>query len=529
MIAKFLNYFKHYRLAILSGILIGTSYIPFPPWAILFAYVPLWWILTSKELSLKQVFFQGWWTQFVLTLIGFYWIAFVAKEYGYLPWPVAILLLFLFAGFIHLYIPLAALSSQWLKLKLNLNRVSHVFLLAFLTSLLEIVWPSLFPWNLGYTLYSAHLPWAQLAEYIGFLGLSTAILAINALITWVYFSRSRTAYLTAAAVSLIVLALVPVSLNLKQQAQKTDTEFSVLLVQPNIGNVEKYYAERGAGYQQFILDRSLAVTEKGLAENPNVDLVAWAETAFTDFFNPYYYDKKYPSQLVSFIKKTQKSFYLGAYSKDPPEAKKRRDYNATFLVDENANPLSEPYHKTHLLIFGEYAPFVETFPWIAKINPGGEGFGRGSGPTVFPFKNFNIGNQICYESLSPSFSAKLSRIGADVIFNVTNDSWFNPVSGPHFEAQQHRDMTLARTIEVRRPVVRITNTGYTTVALADGTQMAQSPLFTEWAGQYTVRFLNKAPLTFYARYGEWLVILIIAIIFIILFLGMDRNEQSSKK
>jgi len=60
-------------LALFSGILIGTSYIPFPPWAIFFGYVPLWYSLLHES-SLKQVFFKSLACQFVLSFIGFYWI-----------------------------------------------------------------------------------------------------------------------------------------------------------------------------------------------------------------------------------------------------------------------------------------------------------------------------------------------------------------------------------------------------------------------------------------------------------------------
>ena len=43
-----------YGLPLLSGALIGTSYIPFPPWALLFCHVPLWafWL---RETSVRRV------------------------------------------------------------------------------------------------------------------------------------------------------------------------------------------------------------------------------------------------------------------------------------------------------------------------------------------------------------------------------------------------------------------------------------------------------------------------------------------
>src|SRR6185437_13880186 len=75
--------------SILSGILIGTSYIPFPPWAIFFCFVPLW-ITWFDEKSWWEIFWTGWATQFVLALIGFNWIAYTVHEFGHLPWLAAL-------------------------------------------------------------------------------------------------------------------------------------------------------------------------------------------------------------------------------------------------------------------------------------------------------------------------------------------------------------------------------------------------------------------------------------------------------
>src|SRR3954447_12682970 len=61
-----------YLLATMSGVLLGTSFIPFPPWAIFFCYVPLWLVWLTGP-SWKRVFWTGWLAQFVGTLIGFNW------------------------------------------------------------------------------------------------------------------------------------------------------------------------------------------------------------------------------------------------------------------------------------------------------------------------------------------------------------------------------------------------------------------------------------------------------------------------
>ena len=94
-------------LAILSGVFIGTSYIPFTAYALFFCMVPLWSIWLFQSLSPIKVFFYGWITQFVLALIGFHWVYHTAVEFGHLHPILALLILFLFCATQNLHIPLA--------------------------------------------------------------------------------------------------------------------------------------------------------------------------------------------------------------------------------------------------------------------------------------------------------------------------------------------------------------------------------------------------------------------------------------
>ncbi|MGH8560015.1 MAG: apolipoprotein N-acyltransferase, partial [Methylococcales bacterium] len=72
------------------------------------------------------------------------------------------------------------------------------------------------------------------------------------------------------------------------------------------------------------------------------------------------------------------------------------------------------------------------------------------------------------------------------------------------EPYQHLYMTLARAVEYRRPVIRATNTGISSVALASGEILNLSPMHQKWAGRYDVSYLYKPIETFYERYF-WLV------------------------
>jgi len=499
----------------MSGVLIGTSYIPLPPWALLFCYIPLWTEVVRNEESFQQSFFRGWITQFVLSLIGFHWIAYVSYVYGYLPWPIAGLALLLFSAFVHLYIPFATGLAQVLRNKLKLRPLTTFLLLAGLTSLGEIFWPSMFPWNLGYTLYWVKSPVAQNADTIGFLGLSFLILIMNAILAWALFTRKAKNMLAGVfLVFFTFLFLHFTGVNKQEVWSRVDRNLRVLQVQANIGNFEKIMAERGEGSQDFIVNQHFDLTRKGLHDFGQADLIVWPETAFPAFLNPTELNRDYQKQFASFLKEVNTPILTGAYSREL-SGSEAKNYNGLFLYREDTS-LSGSYHKTNLLVFGEYTPLSSIFPWLTKISPAGEGWAKGTGPKVIPFREAQIGPQICYESLYPEFSAKLVSAGAQWIVNLTNDSWF----GPTFEPHQHMIMTLARAIENRRPLIRSTNTGITTAALADGTILKKSDLYQAWYGMFHIGYQRTEELTFYTKYHSWLPLFVFFIL--LLSVGLDR-------
>lgn len=525
---RILAFFKNYWPALLSGALMGTSYIPLPPWAILFCFVPLWVQVLRRSNSWKSALFAGWWTQFILSLIGFYWVAYVSHEFGYLPWSVSVLTLLLFAATVHTYFAVASLGGWWAHHRLKMPLGLSLFVMVGLVSLGEIWWPSLFPWNLGYTLLGVKSPLAQWADIVGFWGLSLIIHLINALVAYLWITRDR----LLAGVSLGVLTLVLLVLFLggiarQQKWEGSDKTLNVLQIQANIGNLEKYYAERGAGFEQSITDQYFQLTREGLQKFPQTELIVWPESAFPDFLDPWTKNRKYSKQLFEFIQKIGKPILTGGYSSDPLEMVGRKDYNGLFLIGANGEPLAPAYHKTYLLAFGEYTPGSELFPWIAKYSPAGTGFGRGSGPTVMPFGETKIGLQICYESLYPEFTSTLVKNGAQILVNLTNDSWFGPGSEP----QQHMFMTLARAIESRRPLIRSTNTGISTVALASGEILQTSPLMKPWSDLFEVKYRSETELTFYVKYGAVLPWLLFAsVLALVGFFAVkgSRREKSER-
>lgn len=509
-----------YRGPLLSGFLIGTTYIPFPPWALLFCYVPLWIYLTASARSAKQIFFAAWITQIVLTVIGFHWIAYTANEFGQFPWALALIVLFAFAAVVHLYIPLAALIAYWLRKKLSLTPFENLFVLALLFSLAERFWPSIFPWYISYTLLWAKLPLYQLADIVGFEGLSSVLLLFNA---WMAATWLMQNHRSKAIAHLIVLLFVFMGLNgwgqlHKQEWDETDAEIRANVIQANIGNAEKIAAEQGRGFQGAIIQKFLALSDLSKQQYPDADLLIWPETAYPDYLDEFFLNRKNQRDLAIGLTRLQMPLLTGAYSKDAMTDGRldQSTYNALFLVNNEAHSFSSPYRKTYLLAFGEYLPFSEEFPVLLKMLPFISNFGRGLGPATLdlpgrehPENKIKIGGQICYEGLYPNFSRGLALKGADILVNVTNDSWF----GRPFEPNQHLYMTLARAIEVRRPLLRSTNTGISTGIKANGDVLPKSPVHQEWVGQLTLPYRTQAGLTFFVRYGHWdWVLLILAVI-----------------
>lgn len=531
---NFYSFIKKYKWPLLSGVIVGTSYIPLPPWGILFCYLPLWWWLINKAENRKEAFVAGWVTQFSLTLIGFHWIFYTANVYGQFPWYLSFLTLIAFCTLAHIYIAITSYCFFIFKEKCKTNLSQQLIFLVLAHSLAETFWPGIFPWNLGYTLLWAKLPMYHFADLIGFLGLSFFLFVFHFMFAKIYFSNKSVSS-KAIQSTLVVLGFVLLNLVGYLHGEKwkiTDKELNVLLVQGNIGNIEKFMAEKGRNFRTDILNKYISLSQKGLNENKNVDLLFWPESAIPEFLNTNYRLNKNQKRLSEFLSSIEKPVLTGAFSKDDSNPNPESSvYNALFLLDKEGKELAMPYHKTILLIFGEYLPLSETFPILLKLLPFIANFGRGPGPSILPLPmdatkgDFAlIGAQICYEGIFPDFSAGLAKNGAEILANVTNDSWY----GVPFEPYQNMVMTLARGIEVRRPVIRSTNTGISTSIDAYGNFANFSPMQTEWAGVNKIKYLNNPPKTIFTDWGKnfWMIILIAFILHILLSINYEKFRKS---
>jgi apolipoprotein N-acyltransferase len=515
---KFISlFFSSYLFAgFISGVLTGTSYIPFKGWALLFCYIPLWVStldLSSEKHFYKKVFFSAWLCQFTLTLIGFNWIYYVSSEFGHLHWTLSLGALILFAGLMHLYIPISVLISVWLFKRFGITQnFVKLLILALSLALLERIWPSIFEWNLAYTLLWIKLPIYQWADTVGFWGLSTLLYLTQAGLAAAYLEY-KTKKLNSVIIVCSVFALLAalsVTGSIKGKSwSKTDESAQIAIAQGNIGNAEKLQSEKQYQYHSYIRSLYTDLTTRHLASTPS-DLMIWPETAMPFAIDEYTHNRIEQNTLLRSISAWNIPVVTGGYSVN----NKKTDHlgypltsNAVFYLSPQMNFSDKAYSKTNLLVFGEYLPFGEKYPSLYKLFPFVGVYDKGSGPVVASValkeKIIKLGPQICYDSLDPSFSRGLALNGAQVLFNVTNDSWFGWWAEPY----QHGVMTLARAIEVRRPLVRSTNTGISWAILADGTTLQNSPINESWAYTYDIKYNKNPRQTFYTEYGylDWIV------------------------
>jgi apolipoprotein N-acyltransferase len=498
-------------LPILSGIFIGTSYIPFPAWAYPFCFVPLW-IYWLRQNSWKKVFLGGWISQFVLTLIGFNWISYTAQEFGHLPYFVSLLVLLIYAAVANLYIPIAGTLWYFLVGKKVLPHWLKLLTLPCFVALGDLHLQTLFPWNYGYPWLHSVLPAYHLAEFIGFSGLSMVTIFSNVLLFKIWETRKQSQKLAQwVGLSVLLFFLINgLGYWRSQTLPKPDGETHFLLVQANIGNLEKQYAEKVWGFRDHILNRYTDLTRQGLSQEPKTNIVVWPETAFPDDLSNPTPLSRHVRRLKRFLREQDTYMITGGYGEIPHT---KQATNSFFLLGPEGQFVDTPYMKTHLLAFGEYLPGAEWWPQIKSWLPQTADFARGPGPVLREIGDLKIGPQICYEVLFPHFSKKLADLDVHLFVNLTNDSWYGKWQQPY----QHLYMSAARAVEFRRPLVRSTNTGFTTVVKATGEILERSPLHEEWFHTYAIPYYSQPFKTFFQR-SFWLMPALLWLLTIVLVL-----------
>jgi apolipoprotein N-acyltransferase len=288
-------------------------------------------------------------------------------------------------------------------------------------------------------------------------------------------------------------------------ASKTDYSGSrmwrVALVQQNVdpwrGGLPTYRES---------LDRSIAQSEKALKEHP--EIVIWSETSFVPAIHYHMQFRDDPEsdalvkRLLAFMAKQPVPYLIG---NDDGELQRnsagkltRVDYNAVLLF--NRGRIEQTYRKIRLVPFTENFPYEKQLPFVynALVKADTHFWKEGHEYTVFNADGVKFSTPICFEDTFGYLSRAFIRHGAQVIVNLTNDSWSYSVPA----SMQHMQMAVFRATENKRSVVRSTNGGMTTIIDPNGKMLELYPAFVEgyMIGNVPV---YTGQTTLYTRWGDW--------------------------
>ena len=260
-------------------------------------------------------------------------------------------------------------------------------------------------------------------------------------------------------------------------------------------------------------------------EGKNPDVILFSETTLRrpwNGFQQFYAQTPKKDPLSGFLKETGSYLFTGA-----PEILDYKTYEATnsvILVDPHGNQVGT-YAKIHPVPFAEAIPFWEYEPFrlfIQDVVGLESGWTMGSDRYIFKLPTREAGDvmfagPICFEDAFADLCRKFVLDGAEVLINLTNDSW----SKTHSAEIQHFVAARFRSIETRRTLVRSTNGGVSAIVGPDGRILEMLPLF-ESTSIFVRIPVYVDEITPYLLYGDWFVVMLACILgFVIITLYFD--------
>ena len=517
MIASEASWFRHpekNKLVIystMSGLLLafGFPISPFTP-LMFIAFIPL--LMVENIISEAGTKIQKWkifkaaFNAFVLwNIITTFWVA--NTSYG--PSYVAILLnaAFMTVPIILYHVVRVKLGKQW----------SYFAFIAFWISFEfgHMQWEISWPWLTLGNSFAQYPSWVQWYEFTGHLGGSFYILLANILIynNLVRLNDWKSNIRTVLGLAALILVPIVISILIYYTHSDKGKSAKIVIVQPNF---EPHYEKFSIPKSQQII-RFLDLSKKALEQE--TDYLVFPETSFSLINVDDGFRLPYMRKIRSFLQDYPKlKLITGLASMRQYETiqdlKWMRTYvtgkdtiyweaqNAAVEMDYQSGDELDFYIKSKLVPGAEIFPYHKYLfffkPIIEQLGGTTAGHATQKDRSVFDGGKAKIAPAICYESIYGGYVGGYIRNGANAIFIVTNDGWWDNTAG-HI---QHLKFASLRAIEHRRSIARSANTGISCFINQRG-DILQA---TEYGEVTTVKGeiqLNE-DMTFYSRFGDWI-------------------------
>ncbi len=500
-------------LSTLSGVLLSVGFPPIPlPFLMFIGWVPL--LIAEHEISEEKgrsevkvkLFPYAYHTLVVWNVLTTYWVANTAFVAGiFAIWVNALLM----------YVPFLAFHLT----KRAVPKLGYAAFIAFWLAfeVVHLNWELSWSWLTLGNAFASVPSWVQWYEYTGVFGGGLWILLVNVLIFKILRNTGFTIPLARVwgeqkipALRVFTLVLLPllISFAIYFTYEEKGRDVEVVVVQPNYEpHYEKFTVSARDQIKQFQKLSKQALT-------PNTEYLVFPESSFyagdrVDFQNDpiinMYEDfmRDYPKlKLVTGV--TAVHYFL---PDEPLTRAARKDsrgnnlevYNAAIQIQNGVDSIPF-YVKSKLVPGAEITPYRELFFWLMplvdKLGGSFEGHAIQSQREALPSNSGKIAPVICYESVFGDYHAGYMRAGAEAIFIMTNDGWWDNTAGH----KQHLQFGSLRAIETRRPVARSANTGISCFMNQRGDILQPTKYEEEAAIRANIKFNNE--ITFYVQWGD---------------------------
>lgn len=532
--------FKYLIWATLSGLFLGFGFPVSPLTPLMFiGFVPL--LMIEKEISdartepSKWEVFKYVYHAFVVwNIISTYWVANAAS------FAASFIAIWLNSFF--MAIPFI-LFHQTRKI-MPRNFMYIAFIVNWLTwEYLHLRWEISWPWLTLGNSFAQYPSWVQWYEYTGVFGGSLWILLANYLIFKgielpLFQTKEKVQVVNWMKIGALILLPIFISLGMYTNHEDIGKEVEVVAVQPNY---EPHYQKFQVN-KMVQLDQFLKLSESKLTQN--TEYLVFPETSFSGIAQDQVRRieiiqrlqklvDKYPKLKLIMGVDLYKIYQDGEEFGDNMRTQVNQRtgkvtnweaYNAALQL-ESGNRAVQFYKK------GRFVPGAEIFPYaklLFFVSPivdalGGTvaGLGTQKKRTPFSSETGKVGAAICYESIYGEFFNGYIRNGANAVFIVTNDGWWDDTPG----YKQHLKFAALRAIETRKSIARSANTGVSAFINQRG-DISQATNYEEAAAiRGTIKFNDIK--TFYVQWGD-LIGRLAVYVFILLLLNTFVKARLKK-
>ena len=476
----------------------------------LVALIPVFAIIRNAPIGacMGYGFFFG----FVFYLFFNYWLAtFHALAIILVPFIKATEMLMLFLAL--------KLCDKWLGSKSYIAQAACWVAYAFLSQ----SWFAGYPYGtIAYALYRYRVL-IQIADFSGIWGITFLMVLPQAFVgKWLCDAYNEGFHLPIVPVlkkeilplamyGLLVLASIVYGIVMLSfwNNQAPDITWRIAAVQHNADSWKGGYPTYKRNFNNL-----RKMTYEALLEDP--DMVIWSETAFvpsvawhTEYPNAddYYDTAGLVDEFVNFGKSLPVPLLTGnpegVLDGDKPYNEdgswNRKDYNTVIFFEDGE--IKQTYRKQHLVPFTEHFPYEKQMPWLYNILLANDynWWEKGTESVVFQTEQgVRFSTPVCFEDVFGYLNADFVKNGADLILNMTNDSW----SGSVAAEMQHAAIAVFRSVENRRTTLRATNSGISCMITPTGRIEDPMAPFKMYWHIYEVPVFTSDDHTFYTDNGD---------------------------